>query len=183
MKPISKRPRRRRRWRTWWSRTIAWSSCSRAWDFISGPTAKSAATCVTLPMGNASAGATNWCSRSAGFGWAGTLTSARSAGRGPPGFLTGTICPQCGARLGANDFRPAPLVPVPQTVGTRRVANGQEVISIVGGLELNTPVWANEQHEFPYLQWQMEVHSAKLKAAFPHAAGEIAAVNASVNAP
>jgi len=96
-----------------------------------------------------------------------------SAGQGPPGFLSGTICPQCGARLGANDFRPAPLVPVPQTVDTRRVANGQEVISIVGGLELNTPVWANEQHEFPYLQWQMEVHRAKLKAAFPHAADKI----------
>src|SRR5207245_1126636 len=40
-------------------------------------------------------------------------------------------------------------------------------------LELNTPVWANEQHEFPYLQWQMEVHRAKLKAAFPHAADKI----------
>jgi hypothetical protein len=88
-------------------------------------------------------------------------------------FLTGTICAQCGATLGANDFRPAPLVPVPQSVGTRRVANGQEVISIVGGLELNTPVWANEQYEFPYLQWQMEVHRAKLKAAFPHAADKI----------
>jgi hypothetical protein len=53
------------------------------------------------------------------------------------------------------------------------MANGQEVISIVGGLELNTPVWANEQYEFPYLQWQMEVHRAKLKAAFPHAADKI----------
>ena len=90
-----------------------------------------------------------------------------------PSFLTGTMCAQCGATLGANDFRPAPLVPVPQNVGTRRVANGQEVISIVGGLELNTPVWANEQYEFPYLQWQMEVHRAKLKAAFPHAADKI----------
>ena len=88
-------------------------------------------------------------------------------------FLTGTICPQCGAALGPNDFRPAPLVPVPQSVGTRRMANGQEVISIVGGLELNTPVWANEQYEFPYLQWQMEVHRAKLKAAYPHAADKI----------
>jgi hypothetical protein len=88
-------------------------------------------------------------------------------------FLTGAICPQCGTALGANDFRPAPLVPVPQSVGTRRMANGQEVISIVGGLELNTPVWANEQYEFPYLQWQMEVHRAKLKAAFPHAADKI----------
>jgi hypothetical protein len=90
-----------------------------------------------------------------------------------PKFLTGAICPECGAALGANDFRPAPVVPVPQSVGTRRVANGQEVISIVGGLELNTPVWANEQYEFPYLQWQMEVHRAKLKAAYPHAADKI----------
>jgi hypothetical protein len=95
-----------------------------------------------------------------------------TSGRGAS-FLTGTICPECGAALGAKDFRTAPLAPVPQTVGTRRVANGQEVISIVGGLELNTPVWANEQYEFPYLQWQMEVHRAKLKAAFPHAADKI----------
>ena len=88
-------------------------------------------------------------------------------------FLSGTICAQCGAALGPKDFRPAPMAPVPQGVGTRRVANGQEVISIVGGLELNTPVWANEQYEFPYLQWQMEVHRAKLKAAFPQAADKI----------
>ena len=42
-----------------------------------------------------------------------------------------------------------------------------------GGLELNTPVWANEMHEFPYLQWQAEVHRAKLKAAYPLAADKI----------
>ena len=53
------------------------------------------------------------------------------------------------------------------------MANGQEVISIAGGLELNTPVWANEMHEFPYLQWQAEVHRAKLKAAYPLAADKI----------
>ena len=64
-------------------------------------------------------------------------------------------------------------MPVPLSIGTRRVPNGQEVISIIGGLELNTPVWANEQHEFPYLQWQLEVHRAKLKAAYPHVADKI----------
>jgi hypothetical protein len=53
------------------------------------------------------------------------------------------------------------------------VPNGQEVISIAGGLELNTPVWANEMHEYPYLQWQAEVHRAKLKAAYPLAANKI----------
>ena len=62
---------------------------------------------------------------------------------------------------------------MPRVVGTRRVPNGQEVVSIVGGLELNTPVWANEMHEFPYLQWQAEVHRAKLKGAYPHASNKI----------
>ena len=87
--------------------------------------------------------------------------------------LAGAICGQCGNLLGESEFRAAPLVPVPLGIGTRRVPNGQEVISVIGGLELNTPVWANEQHEFPYLQWQLEVHQAKLKAAYPHAADKI----------
>ena len=64
---------------------------------------------------------------------------------------------------------------MPRVIGTRRVPNGQEVISIAGGLELNTPVWANEMHEYPYLQWQAEVHRAKLKAAYPNAANKIEA--------
>ena len=106
-------------------------------------------------------------------GSAGAPWATKEGGPAAKSFLAGTMCAKCGATLGANDFRPAPLVPVPQNVGTRRVANGQEVISIVGGLELNTPVWANEQYEFPYLQWQMEVHRAKLKAAFPQAADKI----------
>ena len=79
-------------------------------------------------------------------------------------------CPECG---GAMELRRAERVTVPRVVETRRLANGQEVITIVGGLELNTPVWANEMHEFPYLQWQTEVHRAKLKAAYPLAAEKI----------
>jgi len=82
-------------------------------------------------------------------------------------------CPGCGAELGEKELKRAERVTVPRVVETRRVANGQEVISIAGGLELNTPVWANEMHEFPYLQWQTEVHRAKLKAAYPQAANKI----------
>ena len=82
-------------------------------------------------------------------------------------------CPGCGAELTSANLRKAERVTVPRVVGTRRVPNGQEVISIAGGLELNTPVWANEMHEYPYLQWQAEVHRAKLKAAYPHAANKI----------
>jgi len=85
----------------------------------------------------------------------------------------GTTCPACGAELADANLRKAERVTVPRIAGTRRVPNGQEVISIAGGLELNTPVWANEMHEYPYLQWQAEVHRAKLKAAYPHVADKI----------
>jgi hypothetical protein len=82
-------------------------------------------------------------------------------------------CAGCGAELSDTDLRKAERVTVPRVIGTRRVPNGQEEVSIIGGLELNTPVWANEMHEYPYLQWQAEVHRAKLKAAYPHAANKI----------
>jgi hypothetical protein len=84
-------------------------------------------------------------------------------------------CSGCGTGMTDAHLRKAERVTVPRVVGTRRVPNGQEVISIAGGLELNTPVWANEMHEYPYLQWQAEVHRAKLKAAFPLAADKIEA--------
>jgi hypothetical protein len=88
--------------------------------------------------------------------------------------LLGTIsCAQCGAELSDANLRRAERVTVPRIAGTRRVPTGPEVISIAGGLELNTPVCANEMHEYPYLQWQAEVHRAKLKAAYPHAADKI----------
>jgi hypothetical protein len=87
--------------------------------------------------------------------------------------LQATNCSECGAELREENLRKAERVTVPRVVGSRRVPNGQEVISIAGGLELNTPVWANEMHEYPYLQWQSEVHRAKLKAAYPHVANKI----------
>ncbi len=88
-------------------------------------------------------------------------------------LLPPVICKNCGGALGPEHFKPAARVAVPLITGVRRVANGQEVISVVGGLELNTPVWANEMYEYPYLQWSMEVHRAKLKASYPHAADKI----------
>ena len=91
----------------------------------------------------------------------------------PRNFLAGIMCPSCGSELMESDFSPAEMITIPRVVGSRRVPNGQEVITVIGGLELNTPVWANEMHEFPYLQWQQEVHSAKLRAAYPHVADKI----------
>jgi hypothetical protein len=87
--------------------------------------------------------------------------------------LLASNCPGCGSGLREENLRKAERVTVPRVVGTHRVPNGQEVISIAGGLELNTPVWANEMHEYPYLQWQAEVHRAKLKAAYPYVAHKI----------
>ena len=82
---------------------------------------------------------------------------------------------QCGALLTEEDFVAAETVTVPAAETRLRVPNGQEVITIVGGLELKTPPWANEMHEYPYLQWNMEVHQARLRAAYPHAADKIGA--------
>jgi hypothetical protein len=82
-------------------------------------------------------------------------------------------CSQCGALLTEEDFVAAETITVPAAQTRLRVPNGQEVITIVGGLELKTPPWANDTHEYPYLQWNMEVHQARLRAAYPHAADKI----------
>ena len=79
----------------------------------------------------------------------------------------------CGAFLTSENFVAAETVTVPSVETRLRVPNGQEVITIVGGLELKTPPWAGEMHEYPYLQWNMEVHQARLRAAYPHAADKI----------
>jgi hypothetical protein len=86
----------------------------------------------------------------------------------PPGF-----CPDCGAAFELEDWVPADVVTIPTAETRLRVPNGQEVVTIVGGLELKTPPWANEMHEYPFLQWNMEVHQARLKAAYPQAADKI----------
>ncbi len=84
-----------------------------------------------------------------------------------------TLCAHCGALLTEEDFVAAEVITVPAAQTRLRVPNGQEVITIVGGLELKTPPWAGEMHEYPYLQWNMEVHQARLRAAYPHAADKI----------
>jgi hypothetical protein len=85
----------------------------------------------------------------------------------------GRSCNTCGALLTEEDFVAAEMVTVPTAETRQRVPNGQEVVTIVGGLELKTPPWASEMHEYPYIQWNMEVHQARLRAAYPHAADKI----------
>ena len=71
-----------------------------------------------------------------------------------------TNCAACGALLTEENYVPEEVITVPAGVRTARVSNGQEVLTIVGALELKTPPWANEIHEYPFLQWNMEVHQA-----------------------
>jgi hypothetical protein len=101
----------------------------------------------------------------------GDLNSRRDAGATKDGAAL--QCDFCGALLTEEDFVAAETVTVPTGQTRLRVPNGQEVITIVGGLELKTPPWANEMHEYPYLQWNLEVHQARLRAAYPHAADKI----------
>jgi hypothetical protein len=82
-------------------------------------------------------------------------------------------CSHCAALLTEEDFVAAEAVTIPSAQTRLRVPNGQEVMTIVGGLELKTPPWAGEMHEYPYLQWNVEVHQARLRAAYPHAAQKI----------
>jgi hypothetical protein len=101
----------------------------------------------------------------------GHLNSRRDAGA--TNDSAALQCNFCGALLTEEDFVAAETVTVPSGQTRLRVPNGQEVITIVGGLELKTPPWANEMHEYPYLQWNLEVHQARLRAAYPHAADQI----------
>ncbi|HXT73965.1 MAG TPA: hypothetical protein VN785_08955 [Candidatus Angelobacter sp.] len=111
-----------------------------------------------------------------------------SPGRGKPrpygtpqvaAIADGISCSVCGALLTEENYVPEEVITVPAGVRTTRVAKGQEVLTIVGALELKTPPWANEIHEYPFLQWNMEVHQARLRAAYPHAAKKIGAPVAS----
>jgi hypothetical protein len=108
----------------------------------------------------------------------GSISSSSIAERGTAVPLlsegnAAVACDQCGALLTSENFVAAETVTVPSAETRLRVPNGQEVITIVGGLELKTPPWASEMHEYPYLQWNMEVHQARLRAAYPHAADKI----------
>jgi ribosomal protein L37AE/L43A len=94
--------------------------------------------------------------------WVCPNCAAETAARGST-FANGASCEACGAVLTEENYVPEEVVTVPAGVRTMRAANGQEVITIVGALELKTPPWANEMHEYPFLQWNMEVHQARLR--------------------
>ncbi len=56
-----------------------------------------------------------------------------------------------------------------------QIPKGQVVITVHGAAEINVPIWASEQADFSYLNWQTEVPRSLAKATFPWCAEKIAA--------
>ncbi len=83
------------------------------------------------------------------------------------------LCKHCGEKLTRDGFRAAETTTIPTVTGFREVANGQEVIDIVGALELKVPPYAHELHDAGYLIWAVEKHRASLRAAYPDKAAKI----------
>lgn len=75
--------------------------------------------------------------------------------------------PVMGTQQAMLDGQP---ITVPQQTGQEKIPLGQEVVTYVGGLGLAVPFYAEDFHDYPFLQWNTEPHQAKLKAAYPHAA-------------
>lgn len=80
------------------------------------------------------------------------------------------VCPQCGSPLNDN---PAMTTTVPKHLATLKLPKGQEVITIVGALQLKRNMWADEQKDFLYLTWISDVHKAKAMSKYPQAREKI----------
>lgn len=85
------------------------------------------------------------------------------------------LCAGCGSALGAAHFHPAEYLQVPVITGVQPVPNGQERISVYGGLNLKVMPYANELRESAYLILAEEQHAATLRAAYPALADQIGA--------
>jgi hypothetical protein len=60
-----------------------------------------------------------------------------------------------------------------ESVEKSRMARGAETISVLGVLEVKVPITANNIHDFPYLQYSIEIDGSTAKAAYPWVADKI----------
>ena len=86
------------------------------------------------------------------------------------------VCPDCGE---AMQDAPQQTAQVATPIGQISIPKGQEVIRIIGALQLKRDMWADDQKDFLYLTWITDVHKAKAMATYPHAAKEIEATGGS----
>jgi hypothetical protein len=82
-------------------------------------------------------------------------------------------CPNCARMLTNEDITPEQTAQVPQVANVQRLPKGQEVISIVGALELKTPILARDMNEMHFLMYNSEFDFSKLRAMYPWAADKI----------
>ena len=94
---------------------------------------------------------------------------------GPPSL---PACSACGEPLDAAAWHPDEFMDVPVVTGFQSVPNGQERISVYGGLNLKVMPFAGELRQSGYLILAEEQHVAALRAAYPAAAERISAGNA-----
>lgn len=82
-------------------------------------------------------------------------------------------CPNCGAPLGEGDFRPSETGIGPVVTEMQEFPEGQEVISIYGGMNLKMLPTAEKLKDSLYLILVEEKHLANVRAAYPPKAAEI----------
>lgn len=82
-------------------------------------------------------------------------------------------CPQCQMPLGPENLREGETAPFPVVTGMQDTPNGQEVVDIVGKLELRIPSYAKKLKDAPYIVYSTEVPKAKLMDLYPDVADEL----------
>jgi hypothetical protein len=82
-------------------------------------------------------------------------------------------CPNCARMLTEEDVVPEQTAQVPQVASVQKLPKGQEVVTIVGALELKTPILARDMNDMHFLMYNCEVDFSKLRAMYPWAADKI----------
>jgi len=77
---------------------------------------------------------------------------------------TQPTCPDCGQPLTEN---PAPTATSVQSVGTMQIPKGEEVISMVPGLQIRRTAYADEQQDFLYMDWVTDIDKSVVIATYP----------------
>ena len=79
-------------------------------------------------------------------------------------------CPECGEFTQDN---PAPTVTGVQNLGTVQIPRGQEVVTMVPGLQLRRTAYADEQKDYLYMDWVTDIDKAVVIGTYPERENEL----------
>lgn len=113
------------------------------------------------------------CVECGGFSPSAGITGSEADGTGFAPEDIAALCPSCGAELTVDQYQPEEHLDVPVISRIMAVPNGQEKISLYGGLNLKVMPYANELRESAYLILVEEQHVAALRATYPAKADQI----------